>query len=229
MDTLFRQILDAPSCALTYLLADLAARNAVVVDPLRGQAPLVLAVLAEHGLRLRYVLRTHVHRPDRLDCGRLCPQTGACFVIGAATGADLQGQRVAEGDTLEFGRQSIRVIDTPGHVPGSVSYLWQDRLFCGDVLHISGCDRSSEEADPGTLFDSVTQKLFRLPDETLVFPGHDFAGRTVSTIAEERALNAAFAGISREAFVTRFQARSPGVHEADHLSRRRLSLADGTW
>ncbi|GAB2877360.1 MBL fold metallo-hydrolase [Uliginosibacterium flavum] len=197
----FRQLFDAESKALTYLLADGKAGEAVVIDPLKSQATLILALLAEHNLRLTYVLRTHVHRPDRSDCGELCLRTGAHFMLGENTPDDIPSQRLADGACINFGVEHITVLATPGHTPGSVCYLWQDRLFSGDTLCIRGCDCAGDDADPGQLFDSVKHKLFTLADETLVFPGHELNGRTVSTIQEERQYNPSFAGLNREAFV----------------------------
>ena len=205
----FRQIHDASSNALTYLLADEAAGEAVVIDPLRSQATLILAMLAERKLRLIHVLRTHVHQPARAECGELCPSTGASLILGAGSPADIDGLRVEDGAEIHCGSLTLRVIDTPGHAPGSVCYLCEDRLFCGDTLLIENRDCISADHDPGALFDSVKHKLLILPDETLVFPGHDARGRTVSSIGEERRRNAAFAQPSREDFVaaTRRQRR----------------------
>lgn len=197
----FRQIHDAATNALTYLLADEDSRNAIVIDPLKTQATLILALLAERNLRLRHVLRTHVHQPSRAECGELCPSTGATLILGKGSPDDIGGERVDEDTTICCGPLQLSVILTPGHAPGSVCYLWQDRLFCGDTLLIRNCDCVGPDADPGLLFDSVKQKLFVLPDETLVFPGHDANGRTVSTIGEERRYNANFAQSSREGFV----------------------------
>ena len=99
---------------------------------------------------------------------------------------------------------------TPGHTVCSVSYLWQDRVFCGDALELGGCSQAKDsDCDPGRLYDSVLNQLFMLPDETLVFPGHDFHGRTVSTIGEERRHNPFFQPHSRDRFVSRYRALQP--------------------
>ena len=192
---------------MTYLLGDPVSKDAVVIDPLRCQATLLQALLAEQGLRLKYVLRTHVHRPDTIDCGDLCAQSGARYVIGAANAGDLPGERVREGDQLRFGQELLSVIETPGHTPGCVTYLWCDRIFCGDLLEIGGCAPTVEETNAGALYDSVRNRIFVLRGETLVFPGHDHAMRTVSTVAEERMTNTAFSGLSRDAFIQHIQQR----------------------
>ena len=192
---------------MTYLLGDPVSKDAVVIDPLRCQATLLQALLAEQGLRLKYVLRTHVHRPDTIDCGDLCAQSGARYVIGAANAKDLPGERVREGDQLRFGQELLSVIETPGHTPGCVTYLWRDRIFCGDLLEIGGCAPAVAETHAGALYDSVRHRIFVLQGETLVFPGHDRARRTVSTVAEERVTNTAFSGLSRDGFIQHMQRR----------------------
>ena len=110
---IFRQLFNPADSAMTYLIGDPASGEAVVIDPLKYQATLIRALLAEHHLRLKYVLRTHVHAPNRVDCGNLCPHTGAQFVIGRHNDSSLAGERVADGDVLRFGDESIAVIETP--------------------------------------------------------------------------------------------------------------------
>jgi len=223
----FRQIHDAATNALTYLLADEDSRDAIVIDPLKTQATLILALLAERGLRLRHVLRTHVHQPARAECGELCPSTGATLILGNGSPNDIGGERVDDGAIICSGPLQLSVIATPGHAPGSICYLWQDRLFCGDTLLICGCDCLGEDADPGRMFDSVKQKLFILPDETLVFPGHDPNGRTVSTIGEERRRNTSFAAASREAFIA--TASEDALAGSTTQNSPLLSHARGRW
>ncbi len=198
---IFRQLFNPADSAMTYLIGDPVTGEAVVIDSLKYQATLIRALLAEYRLRLKYVLRTHVHAPNRVDCGDLCPHTGARFVIGRHNDPSLAGDRVADGDVLRFGDESIAVIETPGHTPGCVTYYWRDRIFCGDVLELGGCGQAVDETDAGQMYDSVRKRIYSLPGETLIFPGHDYAGRTVSTVAEERQRNAAFTGLSRDRFI----------------------------
>ena len=107
-----------------------------------------------------------------------------------------------DGNVVAFGKESLLVIATPGHTPGSSCFLWHDRLLTGDTLLIGGCGRTDfQQGDPGSLYDSITHRLFTLPDDTLVYPGHDYKGRRVSTIAEEKATNPRMAGKSREQFI----------------------------
>ncbi len=207
----FRTIEDPAEHALTYLLADTEEQEAVVIDPLAGQVELIRALLDERDLRLRYVLRTHVHTPDRHPCGDLCRYTGATPVVGSHAPRGKAGQRaVGHGDLVVVGSQVLRVLSTPGHTPGCVSYLWRDRLYCGDAFDVGACRTGQAEADPGKLFDSLTQRLFLLPGETLVFPAHFLKGRCVTTIAEERRRHARSGVASREAFVTEMALRPRG-------------------
>ncbi len=201
--THFRQLFDAASSAYSYLFADAVSREALVVDPVREQAATVLAWLRELDLTLRFVLETHVHADHVTGAGELRTRTGAAVVVPAGCGVACADLAPRDGDTLALGDEVIRVLATPGHTPGCVSYLWRDRVFTGDSLLIDGCGRTDlEGGDAGALYDSVTRRLFTLPGDTLVYPGHDYRGRTVSTIAEERARNRRFAGRSRDEFIT---------------------------
>lgn len=211
----FRRIQDAATCALSYVLADSSSGEAVAIDPTPSQALLILSILQEQSLNLRMVLRTHVHAPDRLDCGLLCGAPGVRYAVGERAQANGKVLRLADGDTLEFGHERLQVIATPGHTPGCVSFLWHDRLFCGDVMEISGCGQAVDETDLGQMYDSVTRRIFSLPDDTLLYPAHDYRGRTVSTVAEERRMNTAFSGRSRESFVTAMRAwPARSLHDA---------------
>ena len=127
--------------------------------------------------------------------------SGEAFVIGRHNDPTLAGDRVADGDVLRFGDESIAVIETPGHTPGCVTYYWRDRIFCGDVLELGGCGQAVDETDAGQMYYSVRKRIYSLPGETLIFPGHDYAGRTVSTVAEERQRNVTFTGLSRDRFI----------------------------
>lgn len=140
----------------------------------------------------------------------MAQQTGAH--TAAPSGCDIKPaqKQLIDGDTLRFGNQVLRAIHTPGHTAGSMSYLWEEpttdgvvrRIFTGDALLIDGCGRTDfQSGDAGTLFDSLTQKLFRLPDDTRVYPAHDYKGRTESTIGQERATNSRVAGRTRDEFI----------------------------
>ncbi|MBK7794391.1 MAG: MBL fold metallo-hydrolase [Betaproteobacteria bacterium] len=219
----FRQIADRSDGALTYVLGNLAAQEAVVIDPAPRQRAVVQALLAERKLALRWILYTQDHDGggDAAMPTLAGAQAGAVGIVGGSDGAG-GAHRVGDGDTVTFGDEVLHVLATPGHTAGSVSYLWRDRLFCGDALELGGRGPAiGPGADAGQLYDSVTQKLFTLPGETLVFPGHTRRGRTVSTIAEERLHNPHFAGRTRDAFVAACSRRASEPARASDSSRNR--------
>ena len=207
-----------------YLLSDLAAGLAVVVDPPCGQAELILALLAERKLQLTRVLRTHRHAADPDDCTLLFARTGAELVVaeggcaGSVAGERLR--RVGNGAQLAFGAEFIHVLETPGHTPACLSYLWRDRLFCGDVFDLGACAVGDNEADPAQLFDSITRDIFTLPDRTLVFPAHPIRGRRVVMLAELKVRCKSMLGRGRDAFITEMAFR--------RLTRPALARAMGS-
>ncbi len=204
----FRQIFDARSYSFMYLLGNRTSGEAVAID-LVPEPTLLTAfgLLGELGLHARHLLLTHVDA-DTLDLARpFTARTGAAIAASDADAGGAIDASLKHGDRVDFGPEHVRVIATPGHTPGSLSYLWRDRVFTGDSLMIGGCGCTEHPAaDPARLYDSVMRRLFTLPGETLVFPHHDRCGRTVSTIAEERETNPAFAQRSRDEFITRRRA-----------------------
>lgn len=207
---LFKQIRNAPTGSYAYILADSDHRVGLVVDPVADSRDVLLALIGDLALDLRYILLTHAHPGSGQSATALRERTGSAIVASGACKHLAVDLPVDHGDHLTFGDEVIEVIATPGHTPCSISYRWRDRLFTGDTLLMGNCgDTVQADADPGSLFDSVTTRLFALSPETLIFPGFDAAGRTVSTIAEEKATNPRFAGRSREAFVTLLSAPPP--------------------
>jgi glyoxylase-like metal-dependent hydrolase (beta-lactamase superfamily II) len=197
----FRQLFDADSSTYTYLIADDRTGEAALVDPVREQVDRDLELLAELGLRLILVLETHVHADHVTAAGILRERTGARTVWGKR-GARCADLHVDHGDVLRLGGIEIQVLATPGHTDDSVSYLVEGRVLTGDALTIRGAGRTDfQNGDARQLYASITGVLFALPDETLVHPGHDYRGRTVSTIGEERRHNPRVAGRSIDEFV----------------------------
>jgi sulfur dioxygenase len=198
---IFRQLFDPDSSTLTYLLAD-DRGNAVIIDPVLEHVDSYVELLASLKLTLRWVLDTHVHADHITGSQALKQYTSATTVIAANCGAPGYDRMLEDGDTLSFGNEHIRVIATPGHTPGSLCYLWRDRLFTGDTLMINACGRTDfQNGSAVAMYHSITEKLFTLPDETLVYPGHDYKGRRVSSIGEEKVLNTRIAGKSEAEFV----------------------------
>lgn len=199
---MFKQLFDPESFTYTYLIVDDDSHEAVLIDPVREQAKRDLDLLKQHGIKLRYILETHVHADHVTGAKSLKQATGAQSAVGAACGASGFERMLNDGDETKFGKETIRAIATPGHTPGSMSFLWRDRLFTGDALLIGGCGRTDfQGGDARALYRSITGKLFTLPDETLVYPGHDYQGHWVSSIAQERMNNSRLSGKSEEEFV----------------------------
>ncbi len=200
---LFRQLFDPESLTFTYLIGCPKTREAVFIDPVNTYIDNYLKLLDEYGLKLRYSLETHAHADHITASGLLRQRTGASTGIGQLCGAKYADRQLQDRDVLTFGDgEEINVLATPGHTRGSVSYLWRDRVFTGDTLFINGCGRTDfQGGDAGALYDSITQKLFSLPGETLVFPAHDYNGRRVSSIEQERTTNSRIAAKTRAEFV----------------------------
>lgn len=204
----FRLLHEAGSGRLSYLLADLAAGEAVLIDPRPADAPLLQAMLGEHQLRLRWLLRTHEH--DALHPAGVAQADRAWHALGAP----VVQHRVPEGGLIDVGDEVLRVLPTPGHTAHCLSFLWRDRLFCGGLLTVDTCPDQPRPADPEALWDSVNQQVFSLPDETLLFAGHARRGRAVSTVFEQRRWHPHFAGVSRDGFLARMAAlpaRTPAI------------------
>lgn len=203
---MFRQLFDPVSFTYTYLLACDRTHQAVLIDPVMEHRDRDLALLGELRLAPRWLLDTHVHADHVTSVsvlkGALPPGARPTIAVGLACEAEGYEYPLTHGERLVFGDEHLDVIATPGHTPGSMSFLWRDRLFTGDALLIGGCGRTDfQGGDAGQLYDAITQRLFTLPGETLVYPGHDYRGRRVSCIAEERETNPRLAGKSRDEFI----------------------------
>ncbi len=201
---LFRQLFDAESSTYTYLIADLTTCEAILVDPVLAQVKRDCALLAQLGLTLRYCLETHVHSGDPITGSqKLRNLTGALAIVPLGTHTAWGDGHIQSGEMLFLGEVAVEAISTPGHTHSHNAYLINtDRVLTGDALLIRGCGRTDlQSGDAGTLYDSVTEKLFTLPDKTWVYPAHDNHGNSVSTIGEEKRWNPRFAGRDRASFI----------------------------
>lgn len=200
---LFRQLFDRESSTYTYLIADPETKEAILVDPVLEQVERDLQILRELGLTLRFCLETHIHADHITGTDKLKEFTGCLSIMPENAPTFAADCYIADEDTLELGSVNIQAIATPGHTDSHMAYLVNGtHLLTGDALFIRGCGRTDfQNGDAGLLYDVVTQKLFMLPDHTWVYPGHDYQGRTVSTIGEEKQWNPRFAGRSRSQFI----------------------------
>lgn len=203
MDHELHQLFDTESSTFTYVLVDRGAREAVLVDSVEQRFDRDIALLRRLGLTLRYVVETHTHADHVTAAGRLRDATGARTAAPFKCGISPADVQLAHGDTLKFGvGEEILAIHTPGHTSGSTSYLWRGNVLTGDALLIEGCGRTDfQSGDAGSLYDSVCGRLFALPDDTRVFPAHDYRGNTVSTIGHEKRHNPRLAGRDRASFI----------------------------
>ena len=194
---IFRQLLDRETCTYTYLLADAGSKEAVLIDPVKEQFERDNQILAELGLKLVYTLETHVHADHVTSSGRFRQRFGSRSAISSLSGAGCADIQLADGDEIRFGRHVLRARTTPGHTDGCMTFVMDDpkMAFTGDTLMIRGCGRTDfQQGCPDRLYESVHGKIFTLPGETRIYPGHDYKGRMSSTVAEERAHNPRLGG-----------------------------------
>jgi len=184
---LFRQLHDHDSSTLSYLLADPNTWAAALIDPVPAQQDLYLTWLAQHGLKLKYVLLTHSLREHSAGYAALCAETGARLAAHDSANLDNCDQRLRDGDRLYVGEEMIEVIQIPGLSPCSVTYRWNDRLFTGQCLWVNEAGRFHDgRQNAVSHYDSVNERLFSLPDEYLVYPGYDQSGHRVSCISQQK-------------------------------------------
>ncbi|PKO61626.1 MAG: MBL fold metallo-hydrolase [Betaproteobacteria bacterium HGW-Betaproteobacteria-18] len=196
------QLFDPASSTYTYVLFDTTTRDAIIIDPVDTQLERDLQVLREYGLRLVWALETHAHADHITSAGQLTELAGAKTAAPAGCGISTAAVQLKDGDTLTFGTEQIRALHTPGHTAGSMCFVWRDHVFTGDTLLINGCGRTDfQSGSSEAMFHSLTQVLFKLPDATTVWPGHDYQGKTHTTIGQEKASNVRVAGKTLDEFV----------------------------
>ncbi len=187
---IFRQLFDSASCTYSYLIASRRGGEALIIDPVLERVDRYLQLVRELDLRLVKAADTHLHADHITGLGALRDRTRCITVMGEQSGVDVVSMRVSDGDRLQVEGVSLDVIYTPGHTDDSYSFHMGDRVFTGDTLLIRGTGRTDfQNGDPRAQYESIFGRLLRLPEETLVFPAHDYKGDTVSTIGEERAFN----------------------------------------
>ena len=185
-----RQLFDQDTWTYTYVVWDEETREAAIIDSVKEQFERDSKYLKALGLNLKYALETHVHADHITASGQLRNEFGCKVGVSEHGGTNCADIQVTEGQVFKLGEQEIKAIHTPGHTNGDVSFSIDGAVFSGDALLIRACGRTDfQQGDSETLYHSITQKLFTLGDDTIVYPGHDYSGFTTSTIGEEKALN----------------------------------------
>jgi sulfur dioxygenase len=214
------QLLDPESSTYSYLLWDPASREAVLIDPVLDQVTRDLRRIKEIGLNLRYTLETHVHADHTTGSGLLRKALNSLVLVHENSRSKCADVLLKDGDKIPIGAMKICVLHTPGHTDSDVSYLIAGMAFTGNALLIRDCGRTDyHSSDAGTLYDSIMERLFSLPDDTIIYPGHDYEGRSFSTVGDEKAHNPRVRnGITRDHFISVSQRLRteppPRIHEA---------------
>ena len=187
---IFRQLFDSVSGTYSYLMASRRGGEALIIDPVLEKVDRYLQLVKELDLKLVKAVDTHIHADHITGLGALRDRTHCITVMGEQARVDVVSMRVAEGDYVGIEGVRLDVLYTPGHTDDSYSFLLADRVFTGDTLLIRGTGRTDfQNGDPRAQYDSIFNKLMKLPDETLVYPAHDYKGESVSTIGEEKNFN----------------------------------------
>ena len=186
----FRQFFDYDTWTYTYLLWDQDTKEAVISDPVREQYLRDLEAVTDLQLKLVYALDTHVHADHVTALGMFRDSMGAKTAVGKPAGVDCADILLEDGQELHFGKHSLKALATPGHTDACTRYQVENMVFTGDAILIRGCGRTDfQQGSPENLYRSIHEKIFSLPDETLIYPGHDYRGRLVTSVGEEKRLN----------------------------------------
>ncbi len=189
------QLFDPASSTYTYILTDEITREALIIDPVDEQIERDLDALRKYGLKLAWTVETHAHADHITSAGQLAEHACAKTAAPAGCGIGTASIQLQDGDVLRFGNEQIKALHTPGHTSGSMSYVWRDHVFTGDTLLINGCGRTDfQSGSAAALYRSLTEVLFALPEDTSVWPAHDYQGRSHSTIGAEKRSNPRVAG-----------------------------------
>jgi sulfur dioxygenase len=187
---IFRQFFESFSSSYTYLIASRKGGEAILIDPVIDKVDLYMRVLTELDLKLVKAIDTHCHADHITALGNLRDKTHCVTVMGRNTDVDVVSMRVDDGDSIDIENISLQVLYTPGHTSDSYCFKMNDRIFTGDTLLIRGTGRTDfQHGSPHDAYNSLFRKILTLPDDTMVYPGHDYKGETVSTIGEEKSFN----------------------------------------
>jgi sulfur dioxygenase len=187
---IFRQLFDATSHTYTYLIASNKGREALIIDPVLENVNQYIKLLKELDLKLVKVIETHIHADHKSGKNILREKTNCAIIMGDKSSADVVTMRVADEEKVKLDGIELQALYTPGHTSECFSFLMKDRVFTGDTLLIRGTGRTDfQNGNPKESYNSIFNRLLKLPEETLVYPAHDYKGETVSTIGEEKNFN----------------------------------------
>ncbi|MBT2968735.1 MAG: hypothetical protein B6D72_13610 [gamma proteobacterium symbiont of Ctena orbiculata] len=199
---IFRQLYDHESSTYTYLLAERMGGEALLIDPVKSNVVQYIQLVNEMDLQLVMAVDTHIHADHVTGLGALQQISGCTSAMGEMTKADCVSLHFKEGEKLSVDNLQLDIIYTPGHTDDSYSFVLPDRVFTGDTLLIRGTGRTDfQNGDPAAQYDSLFNKLLKLPERTLVYPAHDYNGMTVSTIREEKEHNPRLQVSDKQAYV----------------------------
>lgn len=218
--TIFHQLFEPESCTYTYIVGDAQTKEVAIIDPVLETVERDLKFIQELGLKLIYVLDTHIHADHITGAGQIRKLTGAKTAVSAKAKVDCTDISLEDGQELKIGSHTLKALATPGHTDGCMSYYFDGRVFTGDALLIRGCGRTDfQQGSSERLYQSVTKKIFSLPGTTEVCPGHDYKGFNRSTVSDEKALNPRLGGgVTQEQFIQTMSelklAHPKKIHEA---------------
>lgn len=219
-DHIFSQLFESESSTYTYIIADAVTKEAAIIDPVIETIERDLKLISELGLKLKYILDTHVHADHITAAGEIRNRTGAKSCLSSAAGVDCIDISLQDGQELFLGDKKIKALSTPGHTNSCMSFFFEDKVFTGDALLIRGNGRTDfQQGSASALYESIHRKLFSLPASTAVYPGHDYKGQTASTIGMEIKFNPRLGeGHSKEEFIQTMSQLKLGdpkkIHEA---------------
>ena len=192
---IFRQLFDYETWTYTYLLADPETHEAVLIDTVKEQVERDLKLLQEMGLKLKYLLETHIHADHVTGASDLREKTGAKVAVSEVAGVDCADISLKDGDELRLGNHAIRAMSTPGHTNTCMSYFIEGMVFTGDTMMIRDVGRTDfQQGSNDKMWDSITKKIFGLPEDTIIYPAHDYKGFHSSTVGEEKKFNSKLGG-----------------------------------